>query len=413
MHAPRLECKRHAFVIGWPIAEVGGVSEVVRNLASELAASSDVAPVVIESCEPTAEVDSNAPVRLKPLSPCDEKRPLRALASFFLKFPAGVWRLRRLCRQFQIDVLNPHFVGPDYFTFALAKRLGFFRGQLVLSFHGSDVQTMVRTSGMERFVYRTMLGAADWLVPCSEGLGVPIRAFAPELSHRIRAIRNGINTDRFEAESNGDAELPEAFRGRPFLLNVGAFHERKGHDLLVRAFAEIRSAHPELRLVIAGGNGPEYERTEALARELGVEEYTLLLRNVPHARVAALLKAAQLFVLPSRREGFAMVLLEAAAARTPIVASLACGVGELLVDGEDGWTVPVERADLLADAIEDALANPEERLRRSLRLEERVLTEFTWARACSEYRMLYERPRPERAPLGPLSLGKPAEEKGG
>jgi glycosyltransferase involved in cell wall biosynthesis/putative flippase GtrA len=103
------------------------------------------------------------------------------------------------------------------------------------------------------------------------------------------------------------------------VIYVGRLIEHKGVDMLLRAFRSLLDGRPELRLVIVGV-GPEEKRLAALVRELGLETSVSMLGEVPDdARVYGLMKASKVLALPSRREGFGLVVLEANAAGLPVV----------------------------------------------------------------------------------------------
>jgi glycosyltransferase involved in cell wall biosynthesis len=197
-------------------------------------------------------------------------------------------------------------------------------------------------------------------------------------------IPNGIDIARFINSAELEFKLPQSFAGRKILLNIGAFEYKKGHDVLLHAFADVRRLHPNTCLILAGQTAAKLTETERLVAELGLCDDVLLLRDIPHSRIASLLQSADLFVLSSRwkkgvcGEGFAMALLEAGAAGKPVVSTDSCGVAELVTKGASGWVVPTERPDLLAQAIGRALSNPEESARYGHNLHATVRRWFTW-----------------------------------
>lgn len=138
---------------------------------------------------------------------------------------------------------------------------------------------------------------------------------------------------------------------RTTLLALGRLHPNKGFDVLLRAVALL----PGVDLVIAG-EGPERGALEALARDLGVAGRVRL----PGWRqdAGALLKAARIFVCPSRQEPLGNIVIEAWSAGCPVVAADAEGPRELIADGADGLLVPKEDPGALAAAIAGLLADP-------------------------------------------------------
>ena len=288
-------------------------------------------------------------VRLPLRTPYTHRGALKTLTVFCFHLPALLGQLRDICRRYGIEVINPHFVGLEIFGLMLFRRSGLFKGKLILSFHGSDLRAMIQSRGWERILSRLLLRGADVLVPCSFGLGEEILLLAPECAPRIVPIQNGIDIGRLMEEPRAEVHLPERFLHRKKLLNIGAFEYKKAHDVLLKAFAEVRKAGEDACLIIAGQTNVELAPTERLIEQLGLTKDVLLFRDVPHATVLALLRWCDVFVLSSRwekgvcGEGFAMALLEAAAIQKPVVTTESCGVPELVTSGENGLVVPTDR----------------------------------------------------------------------
>jgi glycosyltransferase involved in cell wall biosynthesis len=141
----------------------------------------------------------------------------------------------------------------------------------------------------------------------------------------------------------------------PLILGVGELSPRKDFATLLRGFARLRATRP-CRLMLLGAGG-ERENLLALADRLGITRDIALPGFVP--RPYAQLAHADLFVLTSRWEGMPLVLIEALACGTPVVATdCPSGPREVLADGHHGALVPVGDAGALAAAMEASLAPP-------------------------------------------------------
>ncbi len=151
----------------------------------------------------------------------------------------------------------------------------------------------------------------------------------------------------------------------PFLLFVGRRASNKGLLDLVDAFARLGRSHPEARLVIVGEDGGMGTRVAARIEELGLGSRA---RQVGHVADEALLasayREARAVVLPSEYEAFGLVLLEAMAQGTPVVASRVGGIPEIVDDGRTGLLVPPHEPSALAEALGRLWSDPE--LRRRL-----------------------------------------------
>jgi glycosyltransferase involved in cell wall biosynthesis len=178
---------------------------------------------------------------------------------------------------------------------------------------------------------------------------------------RDDVVRAGVPAERTVVIPNpidlgavaGRAEGSSPFKSDgPHVVAAGRLVPAKGFDLLIDAFADARLHGARLHVL---GDGPERAALEARATRLGTAdrvEFAGFLDN-PYPWF----RHADLFVLPSRYEGFPNVVLEALALGTPVVA-FACPGGSAVVDGVNGWTVPSGDVGALADRIAAALAGP-------------------------------------------------------
>jgi glycosyltransferase involved in cell wall biosynthesis len=179
--------------------------------------------------------------------------------------------------------------------------------------------------------------------------------------------------DRFE--SRRELGLSEqAF----LVLVVSHLNSCKGHEYLLRALPQIIRRNPRTELLLAGA-GPQEQPLKKLVRQLGLDHVVRFLgfRN----DVPALLKAADLLVLPSLAEGLSAVLLEAASAGCPVVTTRVGGAEDVFSpDAADGqplaWLVAPADSDALAGAIVEAMENGTERKARAQRAKQRVRSEF-------------------------------------
>jgi len=158
------------------------------------------------------------------------------------------------------------------------------------------------------------------------------------------------------------------------IAGVGRLSPEKGYRYLVEAFATVTEAYPRAHLLLAG-DGIERHRLQSEITRLGLQQCVTMLGEIPNG--AQLISALHLLVNPSLSEGMPNVVLEAFAYKTPVVATAVGGVPELVKDGETGWLVPPRDPHALAQAIRDALSNPEEARRRAENAYRHLLANFT------------------------------------
>ena len=180
----------------------------------------------------------------------------------------------------------------------------------------------------------------------------------------------------------------DAAPGDCLLLAVARHEYPKGLDVLFRALPLVRAENPGMRLLVAGREGNHTPALHALADELGLGDTITFLGA--RSDVADLLCAADLFVLPTRREGFPGAVLEAMALEVPIIATAIPAVSEAVEAGEHALLVPPDDAGALAAAIVTALRFQEASRRRALAARVRFYDHFTIDRAADGMVRFYE-----------------------
>jgi glycosyltransferase involved in cell wall biosynthesis len=159
----------------------------------------------------------------------------------------------------------------------------------------------------------------------------------------------------------------------PLVMCAARLESEKSLEVLIGAMAILKARGIAARCVVAG-EGAQRESLEAQIRELKVEDSVQLLGF--RSDVLALMRAADIFALPSREEPFGLVLLEAMALEKPVVASDAGGPREIVVHGETGVLVPPDDCAALANALQTLIADDALRARFGQAGRARFLTHF-------------------------------------
>ena len=180
-----------------------------------------------------------------------------------------------------------------------------------------------------------------------------------------------------------------------FVLYVGTLQPRKNVEILVRAFAELRRAQPDLHLVLAGARGWWYETLFKLIQTLDLAQVVHLPGYVPESELPLWYNAAAVFAYPSSYEGFGLPVAEALACGRPVVTTTVSSLPE--AGGDAALLVPPGEPAALADGLARALRlGPEELARGPAHA-----SLFTWAetaaRTVATYRLALQRAAPARA----------------
>jgi glycosyltransferase-like protein len=280
----------------------------------------------------------------------------------------------------------------------------------------ANAALILRDEGAIEAVVRTVHHVDDFtspsLIACQErsiaGPDHVLCVSAPWVE-RLRAefgveaelVANGVDAERFrparDAGERAAARDAAGLDDELAILTVGGIEPRKGSLTLLRAFAAARAALPERHpvLLVAGGatlfdHRDEIGRFDALREELDLDGDVRVLGPVTDAELEALYRAADLFALPSVKEGFGLAVLEALAAGLPAVVSDLDVFRTFLADGESALMAPVGDERALAAALVRAAESPAlaARLRAGGR---EVAARHGWDRAATAHEAVYGR----------------------
>jgi glycosyltransferase involved in cell wall biosynthesis len=260
--------------------------------------------------------------------------------------------LFRRCHKHVLDGKFDVVHGLDiYSTMALlaVRFAGRHRIPSVITCHTvMDSRLLIFWQRLAGWIFR--LRRADRLIAVSQASGhfSHLLGFRQE---RIAVIPNGVDLSCFNGKVDASLMRKELGIGnQPLIVTASRLIKRKSPGLLVSAFAEVLKAVPDARLVIAG-SGREVRNLSQQIRDLRITDSVSLIGGMAKERVAQLMAAADLFVLPSRMESFGLSLLEASAAGVPVVCSNAGGVPEVFRDGFNALLYPAGDDGAMAKAM--------------------------------------------------------------
>ncbi len=348
----------------------GGAAPITQALTESLAAAGHHVDVVTMHYRglPLYEEARNMTVQ-RVL--CLRSSKVRAITVEMLSYVcAALVKCAVLTHRHQYDIIHAHFIIP---TGLVAVPLKLLRGiPVLITIHGSDVPGY----NPDRFKrgHRVLAPLWYWLVHHTDTIVSPSRYLA-DLLHRADPARVDIIPHGF---------TPHPYTARPrerCILAASRLFHRKGMHLLINALAQLDRTG--WRVIIAG-DGPELEHLKAQAQQqqVPVEFPGFLGRD----QLQALYESSMIFVFPSMRENFPVVLLEALSAGCAVITTNVSGMPEVL--GDAGMQVPPNDVAALRDALHRLMTDDSLRERLQAQSSERI-KQFAWERIREQYVAAY------------------------
>src|SRR3984893_4460875 len=317
---------------------LGGGERIVLRLAALLPRYGYRASILTFSAHPeSAGLQSPpCPIYLLPLHRTYDLSALRAALE-----------LRRFLKQQRIKIVQTFFESSDLWAGFVTKTMS--DAKLIWSRRDMGI---LRAS-KHHVAYRLMSSIPDRVFAVSAEVRqhcVAVDRIKPSL---VETIYNGIDVADWDTASK-----PAKPPGASVVTTVGNIRRVKGHDVFIKAIASIAAHFPRVSFNIAGDVlEPDYfAELQTLIRDLNLSDRFHFVGGVTNLR--EYLSTADIFVLPSRSEGFSNAIVEARAASLPVVATNVGGNTEAVTDGVSGLIVPSEDPAALAAAITRLLADP-------------------------------------------------------
>jgi glycosyltransferase involved in cell wall biosynthesis len=270
---------------------------------------------------------------------------------------------RRMMVQFRPDVVMSFLKGTNLLTWLALMNSGPRRPRWIAR-EGNNVRSVVREEAPNALVEQVSLWLtrrayrrADAVLANSTDMAAGLTAELGLDPARVRMINNPIDLATIETAAR--AGVPGAPK-RPYILTAGRLEYQKAHEVLIQAYARAGLWRSHALVIL--GKGSKLAQLHRLAAQLGVGEHVRFIGFV--ANPYAWMAGADLFVLPSRWEGFPTVAAEAMACGTPVLLS-DCDFGprDIVVPHESGELVAPEDAEALAVAMAALIGDPQRRAR--------------------------------------------------
>ncbi len=262
-----------------------------------------------------------------------------------------------VARDAELDLMHVHYAIPHATSAWIARQMLAEEGRdlpIVTTLHGTDI-TLIGIHPSFHAITRFSIEHSAGITAVSSYLGEQTTEDFGVAEDRIEVIPNFIDPEVYYPDRKPCHRATLAPDGQKIVMHVSNFRPVKRVQDVVEAFAQIRAQMPA-RLVMVG-DGPDRPRAQELAESLGVGGDVLFLGK--HASVEELLSCADLFLLPSVSESFGLAALEAMACGTPVIGYRTGGLPEVVEDGVNGFLLPVEDVQGMAEAGLRLLSDPD------------------------------------------------------
>jgi glycogen(starch) synthase len=358
---------------------LGGVEEVTSKVAHLLLQKGHSVEVVTNRWPkslPKCELVEGVPVhRYSFLVPSGLRGTLRFAAFSVYEFV----QLLVDTIQFRPDVIHIICCSTNLPYAVLLSRL--LRIRLIVSTHGEVGMDAGRLYQSRNFLSNNLGKFAKYasnVTACSKATADEFSAYCPNV--KCDVLRNGVDLAEF---SNPDhtGQVAANFK---YVFAYGRLVPQKGFDNLLRAWRLVNADGAKLMIA---GDGPDRQLLMDLVEQLEIQNSVEFLGRLNRQEVALYLRGACAFVLPSIHEPFGLVILEAMAARVPVIATRVGGVPEFVEDGRTGKLVDPGDADVLAAEIQRHLEQPQSDQQLSLAYE--TACNYEWDSVINDYLLMY------------------------
>ncbi len=288
--------------------------------------------------------------------------------------------------QYDLDILHVHYALPFAVCAFLARELlGNHHVRIVTTLHGTDVTVLAQDKSLKQ-VMKLGIEKSDAVTAVSHSLIQETKDLFSTLKP-IQCIYNFVDTNTFRPLSPMEVRHCFAPSGEKVLLHISNFRKVKRISDVIQIFSTVESQIPSRLIMI--GEGPELQPARELVYKLKLEDKVRFFGK--QDEVAPLFAAADIFLLPSAKESFGLVALEAMACGVPVIGSTAGGIPEVVTHGETGYLSQVGDIEDMARNVLTLLQDDEQYEKMSIAARVRSQEKFNIRDKVQEYEALYRK----------------------
>lgn len=292
--------------------------------------------------------------------------------------------MARTIREQDLDILHVHYALPFAVCAFLAKQMtGNHRCKVVTTLHGTDITVLAQDTSLYD-VIQLGIARSDAVTAVSHSLAEQTQVLFP-FHQTIQTIYNFVDPEVFRPVCHLGTRRCFAKNDEKILLHISNFRGVKRVTDVIRVFARVQEQVKSRLLLV--GEGPEETEARNLVQRLGLASWVRFLGR--QDEVAELFATADLLLLPSQKESFGLVALEAMSSGVPVIGSRAGGIPEVVVHGKTGFLAEVGDIVTMAEQAVHLLTDEDLYHRMSVAGRERAQTQFHIKDKVAEYESLY------------------------
>jgi len=294
-------------------------------------------------------------------------------------------KMHQVAKLQQLDLLHVHYAVPHAICAYLAKQMSGDQLKVVTTLHGTDITVLAQDVSLKDII-RLGIRSSDAVTAVSQDLIRETRELL-DIMEPIDLTYNFVDKRVYYPRDCTDLRGDFAEPHEKVLMHISNFRPVKRTPDVVDIFARVSSKIPCKLLLV--GEGPDMPRIQAKIDAMGLSHRVHYLGKQDD--VAQVISLADLMLLPSEKESFGLVALEAMACGVPTIGSLAGGIPELVVNGETGFLSPIGRTDEMAANALKLLTDPKLYADFREACLKRARTEFCNDRITAQYENIYYR----------------------
>ncbi|UHA72991.1 N-acetyl-alpha-D-glucosaminyl L-malate synthase BshA [Paenibacillus sp. 481] len=261
-------------------------------------------------------------------------------------------KMAQVANMQQLDLLHVHYAVPHAICAYLAKQMAPHL-KVVTTLHGTDITVLAQDESLKDMI-RFAINQSDAVTAVSSDLIRETRELL-DITREVDLTYNFVDKRVYYPRDCSQLRSDFAFPHEKILMHISNFRPVKRVTDVIETFARVHESVPSRLMLV--GEGPDMPKVQCKIREMGLEDRVHFLGK--QDEIAQVISLADVLLLPSEKESFGLVALEAMACGVPTIGSEAGGIPELISHRETGYLAPIGDTDLMAQYAIELLSNDE------------------------------------------------------